>query len=146
MNLGLSVSRVGSAAQEKAIKQVAGNIKLELAQYREMESFAQFGSDLDEATKKLLDKGRRLTELLKQPQFKPLSMAEQVVVFYAANKGYLNNVAIEQVSEYIEELVRIIVISSKSLVDAIESENKLTPDIEERLTRFLDGFSDKFRS
>ncbi len=89
INVGLSVSRVGSAAQTKAMKQVSGSIKLELAQYREMEAFAQFASDLDPATQRLLARGARLTQLLKQPQYSPLTMAEQVVVIFAGTKGYL---------------------------------------------------------
>src|ERR1700761_9353766 len=100
VNVGLSVSRVGSAAQIKAMKQVAGSIKLELAQYREMEAFAQFGSDLDPATQKLLARGQRLTELLKQPQYSPLSTAEQVCVIFAGVKGYLDKIATKEVGKF----------------------------------------------
>src|SRR6201994_1648970 len=100
VNVGLSVSRVGSAAQIKAMKQVAGSIKLELAQYREMEAFAQFGSDLDPSTQQLLARGARLTELLKQPQYSPLSTAEQVCVIFAGVKGYLDNVDVKQIGRF----------------------------------------------
>jgi F-type H+-transporting ATPase subunit alpha len=96
VNVGLSVSRVGSAAQIKAMKQVAGSIKGELAQYREMAAFAQFGSDLDAATQRLLNRGARLTELLKQPQFSPLKTEEQVAVIYAGVKGYLDKLAVSR--------------------------------------------------
>src|SRR6201996_3251863 len=106
INVGLSVSRVGSAAQIKAMKQVAGSIKLELAQFREMEAFSQFASDLDASTQKLLTRGRRLTELLKQPQYKPLAVEEQVCVIYAGVKGYLDKVKIEDVQKYEQGLLR----------------------------------------
>src|SRR6201996_7121286 len=104
VNVGLSVSRVGSAAQIKAMKQVAGTIKLELAQYREMEAFAQFGSDLDPATQKLLARGQRLTELLKQPQYSPLSTSEQVCVIYAGVKGYLDKISAKEVGKFEQAL------------------------------------------
>ena len=100
INVGLSVSRVGSSAQIKAMKQVAGSIKLELAQYREMAAFAQFGSDLDAATQQLLARGARLTELLKQGQYEPLSVEEQVVVIYAGVKGYLDNIEISDIAKF----------------------------------------------
>ena len=100
MNVGLSVSRVGSAAQIKAMKQVAGRIKGELAQYREMAAFAQFGSDLDASTQRLLNRGSRLTELLKQPQFSPLKVEEQVVVIFAGTSGYLDPLPLDRVREF----------------------------------------------
>src|SRR6185436_4426588 len=100
INVGLSVSRVGSAAQTKAMKKVAGSIKLELAQYREMAAFAQFGSDLDASTQKLLNRGARLTELLKQPQFQPLPFEEQVASIYAGTNGYLDSVPVRDVTRF----------------------------------------------
>jgi F-type H+-transporting ATPase subunit alpha len=106
INVGLSVSRVGSAAQTKAMKKVAGSIKLELAQYREMAAFAQFSSDLDASTQKLLNRGARLTELLKQPQFKPLPFEEQSVVIYAGVKGYLDKVPVNDITRFEEALLR----------------------------------------
>jgi F-type H+-transporting ATPase subunit alpha len=116
VNVGLSVSRVGSAAQIKAMKQVAGSIKLELAQYREMEAFAQFGSDLDAATQKLLARGQRLTELLKQPQYSPLSTAEQVCVIYSGVKGYLDKINTKHVGKFEQALLQELRSSSKAIV------------------------------
>ncbi len=106
VNVGLSVSRVGSAAQTKAMKKVAGSIKLELAQYREMAAFAQFASDLDASTQKLLARGARLTELLKQPQFRPLPVEEQAVVLFAGVRGYLDNVDVGKVGSFERQMVR----------------------------------------
>ena len=100
INVGLSVSRVGGAAQTKAMKKVSGSIKLELAQYREMAAFAQFGSDLDASTQKLLNRGARLTELLKQPQFTPMPFEEQTVSIFAGTNGYLDAVPVDQVTDY----------------------------------------------
>jgi len=126
VNVGLSVSRVGSAAQVKAMKQVAGSIKLELAQYREMEAFAQFGSDLDAATQKLLARGARLTELLKQPQYSPLQMEEQVCVLYAGTKGYLDDMSTALVGKFETELLRSLRGTYKATVlDVIKKEEKL---------------------
>jgi F-type H+-transporting ATPase subunit alpha len=106
VNAGISVSRVGSAAQTKAMKQVAGTIKLDLAQFRELEAFAQFGSDLDASTQKLLDKGRKLTELLKQEQYTPVVLEEQVVAIYAGVKGYLDKVPVKEVVSFEKEFIR----------------------------------------
>ena len=125
VNVGLSVSRVGSAAQVKAMKQVAGSIKLELAQYREMEAFAQFGSDLDAATQKLLARGQRLTELLKQPQYAPLQMEEQVCVIYAGVKGHLDDLPVAKVRAFEDELLRALR-AGKTLLEAIRKEEKLS--------------------
>ncbi|MES2984297.1 MAG: F0F1 ATP synthase subunit alpha [Pseudomonadota bacterium] len=132
VNVGLSVSRVGSAAQVKAMKQVAGTIKLDLAQFREMEAFAQFGSDLDVATQKLLARGARLTELLKQAQFAPLQMEEQVCVIYAGVKGYLDEIALNKVSTFEAELLRSLR-TSKTLLDTIRKEEKLSDASESAL-------------
>jgi F-type H+-transporting ATPase subunit alpha len=125
VNVGLSVSRVGSAAQVKAMKQVAGTIKLDLAQFREMEAFAQFGSDLDAATQKLLARGSRLTELLKQAQYAPLQMEEQVCVIYAGVKGYLDEIPLNKVGTFEAELLRTLR-SSKTLLETIKKEEKLS--------------------
>ena len=132
VNVGLSVSRVGSSAQVKAMKQVAGTIKLDLAQFREMEAFAQFGSDLDASTQKLLARGQRLTELLKQPQYSPLQMEEQVCVIYAGVKGLLDDLPINQVRAFEDELLRSLR-TSKTLLDKIRKEEKLTDDSEAEL-------------
>jgi len=114
VNVGLSVSRVGSAAQTKAMKQVAGTIKLDLAQFRELESFAQFGSDLDITTQKLLDKGKKLTELLKQDQFRPLGFEEQVISIYAGVKGYLEKISVKEVGAFEEEALRSIKLNNRN--------------------------------
>ena len=125
VNVGLSVSRVGSAAQVKAMKQVAGTIKLDLAQFREMEAFAQFGSDLDAATQKLLARGSRLTELLKQPQYSPLQMEEQVCVIYAGVKGLLDDLPMNKIRPFEDELLRSLR-TGKTLLEAIRKEEKLS--------------------
>ena len=132
VNVGLSVSRVGSAAQVKAMKQVAGSIKLELAQFREMEAFAQFGSDLDAATQKLLGRGQRLTELLKQAQYAPLQMEEQVCVIYAGVKGYLDDMPTSLVGKFEAELLRELR-SKKTLLETIRKDEKLTDASESKL-------------
>src|SRR5213596_3411968 len=119
VNVGLSVSRVGSAAQTKAMKKVAGRIKGELAQYREMAAFAQFGSDLDAATQRLLNRGARLTELLKQPQFSPLKTEEQVVVIYAGVNGYLDPFPVSRVRDFEEGLLRLTRETYPEILDAI---------------------------
>ncbi len=137
INVGLSVSRVGSSAQIKAMKQVAGSIKLELAQYREMAAFAQFGSDLDAATQQLLARGARLTELLKQGQYAPLSVEEQVVVIYAGVKGFLDKIEIVQIAKFEETLLNNLR-SSKTLLESIEKKAALDEDIEKSITSLIE--------
>jgi F-type H+-transporting ATPase subunit alpha len=144
VNVGLSVSRVGSAAQIKAMKQVAGSIKLELAQFREMEAFAQFGSDLDAATQKLLARGARLTELLKQGQYSPLLVEEQVAVIFAGVKGYLDKVPANKVVEFEQELLEVLRSQHKKLLDTIRSEQKLSETSESTLREILEKFSQKY--
>lgn len=141
INVGLSVSRVGSSAQTKAMKQVAGSIKLELAQYREMEAFAQFASDLDPATQKLLARGARLTQLLKQPQYSPLTMAEQVVVIFAGTKGYIDEVAVSDVSDYEVKLLADLRANGKGILDAITAQQKIDDKIEVDIKKFLGDFT-----
>src|SRR5215204_6032971 len=126
INVGLSVSRVGSAAQTKAMKSVSGSIKLELAQYREMAAFAQFGSDLDASTQRLLNRGARLTELLKQPQFKPMPMEEQVVVIYAGVNGYLDAFPVNRVSDFEDGLLRLMREGNAGILDAIRNEKEIS--------------------
>lgn len=140
VNVGLSVSRVGSAAQIKAMKQVAGSIKLELAQFREMEAFAQFGSDLDPATQRLLARGQRLTELLKQPQYSPIAVQEQVVVIYAGVKGYLDNVPANDVVRFEQELLSLLRSEHQSLLSTISKEQKLTDETEAQVKALLEKF------
>ncbi len=146
IDVGASVSRVGSAAQIKAMKQVAGTIKLELAQYREMEAFAQFASDLDPATQKLLARGARLTQLLKQPQYSPLSVEEQVFVIYAGTKGFLDEVAVNQVNDYEEKLLEHIRANAQDILDVIREEKKLDEALEEKMKKFLKGFTENYVS
>jgi len=146
IDVGASVSRVGSAAQIKAMKQVAGSIKLELAQYREMEAFAQFASDLDPATQKLLARGARLTLLLKQPQYQPLAVQEQVAVIFAGTKGYLDDVAIDQVENYEQKLLDALRSSGANILDGIRDEKKITDELEAQLKSFLDDFTKGFES
>ena len=144
VNVGLSVSRVGSAAQIKAMKQVAGTIKLELAQFREMEAFAQFASDLDAATQRLLARGARLTELLKQPQYRPLPVEEQVVVIYAGVRGYLDKLKITQIGDFEQKLLAELRSSGGEILDALRSEREITDATEEKLKNFVDGFAKGF--
>jgi len=144
VNVGLSVSRVGSAAQIKAMKQVAGSIKLELAQFREMAAFAQFGSDLDSATQNLLARGARLTELLKQGQYSPLVVEEQVVVIYAGVRGYLDKIAEKDVVAFEKSLLGKIHANHKDILDSIRNEQKLTEDTEAKLKKLLEDFVKTF--
>lgn len=144
INVGLSVSRVGSAAQTKAMKQVAGKIKLELAQYREMASFAQFASDLDPATQKLLARGARLTELLKQPQYSPLSMAEEVVSIFAGVRGYLDAIDVKKIQDFTDTYLRSLHAEKPSLMEEIEKTGKLSEDQEKELELFLTELSQNY--
>jgi F-type H+-transporting ATPase subunit alpha len=144
INVGLSVSRVGSAAQIKAMKQVAGKIKLELAQYREMEAFAQFASDLDAATQKLLARGQRLTQLLKQPQFSPLTVEEQVCVIFAGTRGYLDGVAVNQVTAYETALLQVLRTRGSAVLEAIRTKKALDESIESQLSDLLADFTGSF--
>ena len=144
VNVGLSVSRVGSSAQIKAMKQVAGSIKGELAQYREMAAFAQFGSDLDAATQRLLNRGARLTELLKQPQFSPLKTEEQVAVIFAGVNGYLDKLQVSQVGDFEKGLLAHLHTNNQDVLDAIQKEQALTDAIKEKLTAAIDAFAKGF--
>jgi len=143
VNVGLSVSRVGSSAQTKAMKQVAGKIKGELAQYREMAAFAQFGSDLDAATQKMLARGARLTELLKQPQFSPLKMEEQVAVIFAGTRGYLDTLPVNSVGKF-EQALLTALRDEKSILASVGAEKALSGETEKKLVGFLDKFSKNF--
>ncbi|WP_182085985.1 F0F1 ATP synthase subunit alpha [Aureimonas sp. ME7] len=144
VNVGLSVSRVGSAAQVKAMKQVAGSIKGELAQYREMAAFAQFGSDLDASTQRLLNRGARLTELLKQPQFSPLKTEEQVAVIFAGTQGYLDKLKVTDVGRFEEGLLSSLRTEHKSILDTIATEKALSDDTRAKLKAALDQFAKSF--
>ena len=140
VNVGLSVSRVGSAAQTKAMKKVAGSIKLELAQYREMAAFAQFGSDLDAATQRLLNRGAKLTELLKQNQYSPLTVAEQVISVFTGVRGYLDDVDLSKVKEFETGIIEKIKSEKSEIISAIESSGNLEKDTEEALAKIIQDF------
>ncbi len=144
VNVGLSVSRVGSSAQIKAMKKVAGSIKLELAQYREMASFAQFASDLDASTQKLLARGARLTELLKQPQFSPMPVEEQVISLYSGTKGYLDGIDVGKVGEFERRMISELKAREPGVLDSIRDSRELKPDAEKTLVSFMDGFAKNF--
>jgi len=144
INVGLSVSRVGSAAQVKAMRQVAGRIKLELAQYREMAAFAQFGSDLDAATQRLLNRGARLTELLKQDQFSPMAVEEQVVSIFAGVRGYLDGIEIGDVTRFEREFLSEMRASHAGLLEEISTSQELSDESDKALAAILDEFSKKF--
>jgi len=144
LNVGISVSRVGSAAQIKAMKQVAGSIKLELAQYREMKAFAQFASDLDPATQRLLARGERLTELLKQPQYKPVPVEEQVVVIFAGTKGYLDKVAVRDVGRFESSMLGAMRERAPDILASIRTEKALSDALTAKLKSFLDDFAAAF--
>jgi F-type H+-transporting ATPase subunit alpha len=144
VNVGLSVSRVGSAAQTKAMKKVAGRIKGELAQYREMAAFAQFGSDLDATTQRLLARGARLTELLKQPQFSPLKMEEQAVVIYAGVNGYLDPIAVERVRAFEDGLLNLLRSKNADILEDIRKTGDLTDATAARLKAALDAYAKSF--
>ena len=144
INVGLSVSRVGSAAQVKAMRQVAGTIKLELAQYREMEAFAQFGSDLDASTQRLLNRGARLTELLKQNQFQPMAVEDQVVSIFAGVRGSLDKIDVGDVGRFEAEFMSEMRNAHADILETIRTEQILSEETEGKLTGVLDDFAKKF--
>jgi len=135
--VGISVSRVGSAAQTKAIKKIAGTLKLELAQFAELAAFAQFASDLDKSTQQQLARGKRLQELLKQPQYSPLILAEQVAVVYAGVKGLLDDIPAESVSAFVKLLREYLKTSGVELSNSIQTKKNLEPDAEEQLKQAI---------
>ena len=144
INVGLSVSRVGSAAQIKAMKQVAGSIKLELAQYREMEAFSQFASDLDAATQRLLARGARLTELLKQPQYSPLPVEEQVVAIFAGVRGFLDDIEIAVIGDFEQSLLALVRDKYGDLLTAIRDEGAISDETEKKLLSIIEEFAKSF--
>ena len=144
INAGISVSRVGGAAQTKGIKQVAGKLRLDLAQYRELEAFAQFASDLDEATKKQLLRGEKLTEVLKQPQYKPLSVSEQIAVLYAANEGYLDEVENSQVQRFKNDLCNYLKGNLKDLMNSLNGGAALSDEDKKALSDAIVTFKKTF--
>ena len=144
MNVGLSVSRVGSAAQTKAMKKVAGRIKGELAQYREMAAFAQFGSDLDATTQRLLNRGARLTELLKQSQFAPLKMEEQVCSIYCGVNGYLDKLPVDRVKPFEEGLLSALRNKNPEILEAVRASRDLSDDTAAKLKAMVEAYSKSF--
>jgi F-type H+-transporting ATPase subunit alpha len=142
-NVGLSVSRVGGSAQRKAMRQVAGTLRLELAQFRELQAFAQFGSaDLDKATRDQLDRGRRITEVLKQPQYTPMSLGEQVTILYAVTKGYLDEVPVEKVLDYEEGFRRFMKAGYPDIERRINEDKEIKPDTEDALRKAISRFNE----
>ena len=143
VNVGLSVSRVGSAAQTKAMKKVAGSIKLELAQYREMAAFAQFGSDLDVTTQKLLNRGSKLTELLKQDQYSPMTVAQQVIAVFSGVRGFLDKMELSEIKSFEKQVYEEIQSSNQEIIDSINNTGKLEEKIEKKLTLIIEQFQKK---
>lgn len=144
INVGLSVSRVGSAAQLKAMKQVAGSLKLFLAQYREVAAFAQFGSDLDAATKQTLNRGERLTELLKQKQYTPMAVNEMVPLIYAGVNGMLDNVPVNKILQWEADLLNHLKTNEAALMDQIDKEGALSKDLEAKIKQTVGDFTKNF--
>ncbi|OGH68661.1 MAG: F0F1 ATP synthase subunit alpha [Candidatus Magasanikbacteria bacterium RIFCSPHIGHO2_01_FULL_47_8] len=140
LNVGISVSRVGSAAQIKAMKKVAGKLRLDLAQFREMAAFAQFASDLDEGTRKQIERGRRTTEILKQPQYEPMPVEHQVAIIYAATNGYLDDVPLEKVKEFETRFHKYLTVNAKDLLNTIRVKKELDGEVEEKLKRLIEEF------
>ena len=144
INVGLSVSRVGGAAQVKAMKQVAGTLKLDLAQFRELAAFTQFGSDLDKATQAQLNRGARLVEVLKQPQFTPMSLSEQVVILFAGARGFLDKYEIEKIKNYEPELLSFIKGKNPEIMKEIDDKKEISPELEEKMKGVLTEFDSVF--
>ena len=144
LNVGLSVSRVGSAAQIKAMKQVAGTLRLDLAQFRELEAFAQFGSDLDEKTRSLIERGRRATEMLKQPQYAPLSVEQEVAMLYALTRGHVDDVAVEEIGRFEREFTEYLKSEGKVVIEMIGKEKALSEEVEEALKKHISTFKKSF--
>ncbi|NBD17853.1 MAG: F0F1 ATP synthase subunit alpha, partial [Cyanobacteria bacterium] len=146
INVGISVSRVGSSAQIKAMKQVAGKLKLELAQFAELEAFAQFASDLDQATQKQLARGQRLREMLKQPQNSPLSVSEQIAVVYSGINGYLDDLPVEKVTDFVQGLREYVTNSKPEFAEVISSEKKLVEKAENLLKEAISEYKETFKA
>jgi len=144
LNVGLSVSRVGSSAQIKAMKQVAGTLRLDLAQFRELEAFAQFGSDLDEKTRQLIERGRRAVEILKQPQYAPIPVEKEVAILYALTRGHIDDIAIESVCRFEQEFLSYLDNEGKEVLTAILKEKVLTPEVEELLKKHIEECKKNF--
>ena len=146
INVGLSVSRVGSAAQTKAMKKVSGSMKLELAQYREMAAFAQFGSDLDASTQQLLNRGSKLTELLKQKQYSPMTVAEQVISVFCGVKGYLDDIDLKDIADFENRIIERCKSDKPELIQSILSSGKLEEETEKTLIEVITNLKKNFKS
>ena len=144
LNVGLSVSRVGSAAQTKAMKKVAGRLRLELAQFRELAAFAQFGQDLDEATKKQIERGKRLTELLKQSQFAPMPFEDQVCSIFAAVNGFMDAVPVERIQEFEKKFLKFLHERHKEILDKVRGTGDLSEELDKRLRSTTEDFSKNY--
>src|SRR5262249_7072072 len=145
INVGNSVSRVGGSAQIKAMKQVAGTLRLDLAQFRELQAFAQFGSDLDKATQAQLARGQRLTEILKQPQYQPMEVEKQVLAIWAATNGYVDDVAVEDVRRLESELLRFVENSHPGVLESIREKRSLPDDVVSSLHQVLKEFKEQWK-
>ncbi|MCK5227562.1 MAG: F0F1 ATP synthase subunit alpha, partial [Desulfobulbaceae bacterium] len=146
INVGLSVSRVGGAAQVKAMKQVAGTLRLDLAQYRELAAFAGFGSDLDAATQAQLTRGERLVEILKQPQYDPLPMEKQVTILFAGTKGFLDKLPIDTLADYEKELYAYIEANEPGIFDELREKEEFDSALDERMKKALTAFGESFKA
>jgi F-type H+-transporting ATPase subunit alpha len=145
INVGLSVSRVGGAAQVKAMKQVAGSLRLDLAQYRELAAFAGFGSDLDAATQRQLNRGERLVEILKQPQYKPLPMEKQVSILFAGAQGFLDPIPVDMLTDYENELYAHIEQNAPAVFDGLKEKQEIDSELEELMKNTLTSFGENFK-
>jgi len=143
--LGLSVSRVGCSAQTKAMRKVAGSLRLDMAQYRELEAFAQFGSDLDKATQRQLNRGRRLVEILKQPQYQPMPAEKQVMILFAGTFGYLDEVPIESVSEYEKQMLEFMSAKHPEILKEIKEKAIINEALEDKMKKALEQFKEMFQ-
>jgi F-type H+-transporting ATPase subunit alpha len=143
INVGISVSRVGGNAQTKAMKKIAGSLRLDLAAYRELEAFAQLGTELDKATQSQLDRGARLVELLKQPQYKPMTVEQEVMVIYAGTKGYLDDVPVNRIGEFQSAFLSYVDTNASTLRSTLGDKKELTDDLEKQLKQALDDFKAK---
>jgi F-type H+-transporting ATPase subunit alpha len=146
VNVGLSVSRVGGAAQTKAMKQVAGTLRLDLAQFRELAAFAQFGSDLDKATLSQIERGRRMVELLKQDQYVPVTMEEQVVVLFAGTQGYLDDIPVESVKKFEEEYLRYIKDQKADVLKELGEKKTIDDDLKTKISQAIENFKQGFQA
>ena len=144
INVGLSVSRVGGAAQVKAMKQVAGTLRLDLAQYRELQAFSQFASDLDEGSRKQLDRGQRMVEVLKQPPYSPLSVEKQIVIIFAGAKGYLDNIPVNKITKFEADLYPFIEAKYPKIFETLISKKAIDSDLEALLKQALEEFNNSF--